>query len=251
MRQNILITGASSGLGMEMARQFAAMGRNLALCARRTDRLDALRDELLAKHPNIRIFTRVLDVNKHDDVFTVFRAFEADLGRIDRVVVNAGIGKGMSIGTGHFEANRMTLETNMIAALAQCEAACEIFRKQNAGHLVCVSSMTSLRGFPKTVTSYAASKAALASLSDGIRLDLRRTPIRVSTLMPGYIESEMTAQSRSKKIAMVDVVTGTRSLVNAMEREVTRAYLPRWPWAFMAPFMRLLPEGLWARLNGS
>src|SRR5688572_779661 len=131
MRQTILITGASSGLGRGMAREFAKLGRDLALCARRTDRLDELKAELVANHPGIRVFVRALDVNDYDQVFEVFRAFAQDLGTLDRVIVNAGIGKGQPIGTGFFWANRKTAETNFVAALAQCEAAVEIFRKQN------------------------------------------------------------------------------------------------------------------------
>ena len=75
IRQNILITGASSGLGRGMAVEFARMGRNLALCARRTDRLEALRDELLMINPGISVFLRALNVDDHDQVFEVFKAF--------------------------------------------------------------------------------------------------------------------------------------------------------------------------------
>jgi NADP-dependent 3-hydroxy acid dehydrogenase YdfG len=105
-RTNILITGASSGLGEGMARQFAARGRNLALCARRADRLEELRSELLVAHPEITVSARELDVTDHDAVFTVFEQFADDLGGLDRVIVNAGMGKGASLGTGHFRANR-------------------------------------------------------------------------------------------------------------------------------------------------
>ncbi|MCK2169418.1 SDR family oxidoreductase, partial [Thalassospira xiamenensis] len=138
----ILITGASSGLGMGMARRFAAMGRDLALCARRLDKLEALKNELEQAHPTITVAIRPLDVNDYEQVFDVFRAFKAELGRLDRIIVNAGIGKGQPLGTGHFQANRQTAETNFVAALAQCEAAMEIFREQNSGHLVVVSSMS-------------------------------------------------------------------------------------------------------------
>src|SRR5689334_14754098 len=117
-RTNILITGASSGLGAAMARRFAAMDRNLALCARRTDRLDALADELRSANPSITVAVRRLDVTDHDAVFETFRAFDVDLGGLDRVVVNAGVGKGAPLGTGHFAANRQTAETNFIAAVA-------------------------------------------------------------------------------------------------------------------------------------
>src|SRR5437879_2201105 len=123
MRKNILITGASSGLGEEMARQFAAKGRNLALAARRTDALDRLRDELIKAHPEIIVSTARLDVTDYDAVFTVFRAFAEEFGTLDRVIVNAGLGKGQPIGTGSFHANKQTAETNFLGALAQCEAA--------------------------------------------------------------------------------------------------------------------------------
>ena len=181
-RQNILITGASSGLGEGMAREFAAMGRNLALCARRVDRLVELKAELEAKHPGVKVLVRPLDVNQHEQVFEVFRAFKQDLGQIDRVIVNAGLGKGQPIGKGRFDANLQTAQTNFIAALAQCEAAVEIFRAQNSGHLVSISSMSAMRGLPRNLTTYAATKAGLAALTEGIRADLLgRLPDSIGT----------------------------------------------------------------------
>ena len=87
VRQNILITGASSGLGEGMAREFAGLGRNLALCARRTDRLEALRDELQAAAPQIRVSLHALDVNDHEAVFRVVRACAEEFGSLDRVIV--------------------------------------------------------------------------------------------------------------------------------------------------------------------
>jgi len=105
VRQNILITGASSGLGKGMAIEFAKMGRNLALCARRVENLELLKQELLTINPEIKVFIRSLDVNDHDQVFEVVKAFAEDLGSLDRVIVNAGMGKGASIGTGYFKAN--------------------------------------------------------------------------------------------------------------------------------------------------
>lgn len=248
MRKNILITGASSGLGRGMAREYAAMGRDLALCARRVERLDELKSELAAAHPNIRVFTRTLDVTQYDQVFEVFKAFKADLGTLDRVIVNAGIGKGQPVGTGYFRANRQTAETNFIAALAQCEAAVEIFREQQSGHLVTISSMSALRGMRGNVTAYAASKAALATLAEGIRADLIRTPIRVSTIFPGYIRSEINEKVK-KTPFIVDTETGSRALVAAIEREPSEAYVPRWPWTALGFLMKRLPLSALARVT--
>src|SRR4051794_35830365 len=121
MRQRTLITGASSGLGAEMARQFAARGVDLGLCARRVERLEELRAEILAAHPERTVVIRALDVDDHDAVFRVIREIADELGGLDRVIVNAGVGKGAPIGTGRFDANKATMTTNLVSALAQCE----------------------------------------------------------------------------------------------------------------------------------
>ncbi|MBM7060714.1 SDR family oxidoreductase [Pseudomonas sp. UL073] len=238
-RKTVLITGASSGLGAGMAREFAARGYDLALCARRTERLEALREELGGRH-GVRIEVRALDVNDHEQVFAVFREFAALFGQLERIVVNAGIGEGRRIGTGHFETNKRTAETNFIAALAQCEAAVEIFRQQNAGHLVIISSMSAMRGLPKHLTTYAASKAAVAHLGEGIRAELLHTPIRVSTLFPGYIRTDLNAGAKHLPFA-VDEATGCRALVRSIEREPGNACVPGWPWSLMGVLMRTLP----------
>ena len=104
----ILITGASSGLGEEMARQFADLGYDLGLAARRTDRLEALKAEIVARHPDRRVELKALDVNDDDAVFRVFKEIAADFGSLDRVIINAGLGKGAPLGTGRYDANRQT-----------------------------------------------------------------------------------------------------------------------------------------------
>jgi short-subunit dehydrogenase len=247
MRRNIVITGASSGLGEGMAREFAAKGRNLALCARRVDRLTALADELRATHPAITVVTRELDVNDHDKVFAVFKEFRAELGTIDRVIVNAGLGKGQPLGAGYFEANRQTAQTNFVAALAQCEAAMEIFTEQRAGHLVMVSSFSALRGMPRNLTTYAASKAAAAALAEGIRAQTLGSEITVTTLLPGYIESEMTGRA-GKTPLMTGAEKGAKALVKAIEREQAKAYVPAWPWSPLSVVVRFAPLALVRKL---
>ncbi|WP_340678235.1 SDR family oxidoreductase, partial [Paraglaciecola sp.] len=154
-RQNILITGASSGLGKGMAIEFAKVGRNLALCARRVERLEQLKTELLAINPEINIFIRALDVDNHEQVFELIKAFADDMGGLDRVIVNAGMGKGASVGTGYFYANKQTAITNFVSTLAQCEAAMQLFRAQNSGHLVTISSVSAVRGARRAMTVYA------------------------------------------------------------------------------------------------
>jgi short-subunit dehydrogenase len=244
----ILITGASSGLGAEMARQFAAKGHDLALCARRTDRLEELRSEILTAYPARRVELRGLDVNDDAQVFEVFRAFRDDFGGLDRVVVNAGVGKGAPIGTGRYDANRETAMTNFVAALAQAEAAMEIFRAQDAGHLVLVSSMSAMRGMPKSMTVYAATKAALSHLGEGLQYELLGKPIKVTVLHCGYIASEMNESVAQQVRFMVPTEDGVRSMVAAIEKEKAHAYVPPLPWTALAPVMKHTPLPVLKRL---
>lgn len=243
--KTVLITGASSGLGEAMARIFASLGYNLAICARRAERLEQLKAELMDRYADIRIEYRVLDVTDYDAIFEVFDAFAADFGHIDRVVVNAGVGESRRIGKGRFETNRRTAEINFISALAQCEAAMKIFRAQNSGHLVVISSMSAMRGLPKHMTTYGASKAGLAYLAEGIRADmlLEKLPIKVSTIYPGYIRTEINTNAKPLPFE-VDADTGTKAIVAAIESGVAGACVPSLPWSIVGQAMKHLPLGI-------
>jgi short-subunit dehydrogenase len=251
MRPNTLITGASSGLGEGMARHLAASGHHLAITARRVERLEALKAELVAAHPGIKVSVHALDVNDHDAVFRVFGEAAAELGGLDRVIVNAGLGKGGRIGTGKFDANRETAMTNFVAALAQCEAAMQHFYERKAGHLVVISSVSAMRGMPSSMTTYAATKAAVAHLAEGIRSDLlnrKGLDIKVTTLYPGYIASEMNDQVEQEQRLMVDTKTGTAAMVKCIEKEVGEASVPAWPWAPIGKVMKHAPLSVVRRL---
>ena len=105
MAKTILITGASSGIGAGMAREFAQKGYNLAICARRLERLETLKQDLESKY-GVKVIAKTLDVTHYDQVFEVFRAFKQEFGSIDRIIVNAGVGEGRRIGKGNFEINK-------------------------------------------------------------------------------------------------------------------------------------------------
>lgn len=223
-----------------MARAFAAKGRDLALCARRVDRLDELKAELTRRYPNITVAIAALDVNDHDQVPKVFAELSDELGGIDRVIVNAGIGKGAPLGSGKLWANKATIETNLVSALVQIEAALEMFKAAGSGHLVLISSVLGNKGVPGVKAAYAASKAGVTSLSESLRAEYASGPIKVTVVEPGYIESEMTGESNTTML-MVDTDTGVRHMVNAIERESGRAIVPGWPWIPLVALLRVLP----------
>src|SRR4051795_8391397 len=232
-----------------MARRFAGMGRDLALAARRTDRLELLRKELLGARPDIRVETAALDIDDPDDVARLIPELADRLGGFDRVIANAGIGKGASVGTGKAWANRATLATNVLGTHATCEAAMELFRAQGAGHLVVISSVASVRGMKGSRNAYGASKAALNALAEGIRSDVLGSRIVVTTILPGFIATDINPGRRSPFPA--DLETGVDALVTAIEREPAKAYVPQWPWRPISALLRVLPLSAVRRLTGA
>ena len=112
-----------------------------------------------------------------------------------------------------------------------------------AGHLVTIASVAAIRGLPRYQTVYAATKAGLASLTEGIRADLWDTPINVSAIFPGYIESDISSGA-SKRMFLVDTATGCRALVHAIERERPKASCHRGRGRRSRSLMRTRRSGL-------
>jgi NAD(P)-dependent dehydrogenase (short-subunit alcohol dehydrogenase family) len=128
-----------------------------------------------------------------------------------------------------------------------CEAAMEIFRRQGAGHLVLISSVASLRGMRGSRNVYGASKAAVNALAEGIRSDVWGSDIRVSSILPGYIETDLNVGRRG--LFTVPYDKGVDALVAVVEREPARDYVPRGPWRAIAVLMRVLPLGVVRRFT--
>lgn len=248
LRRRILITGASSGLGAEMARLWAGDGRDLALCARRTSELERLRDELLTRHPDRTVVVRALDVLDPEATSEVFGDCAAALGGLDRVVANAGVASGGPVGRGFAAANRLVAQTNFVGMLNQAESAVSLFRQLGTGHLVVMSSMSALRGMGGSMNVYSATKSGVAALAEGLRSELWHSLITVSAIHPGYVETPMAERFPRKRLS-VNVVEGTAQIVAAIEREPARAYVPA-RWAALAMPMKVLPLGAFRRVAG-
>ncbi len=139
--------------------------------------------------------------------------------------------------------------TNFVGALAQTEAALEVFRAQDAGHLVMISSMSAMRGMPKTITTYAATKAGVAHLAEGVRADVLGTPIAVTVIYPGYIRSEMNEKVTSAPF-MVSTEKGVAAIVEAVEKEKAHAHVPPWPWVPLGFALKHLPLPVARRFMG-
>ena len=239
MSQSILITGASSGIGRQLAIEFAARGYRLALTARRLDALATLRAELQTRHPGLAVETAALDVQRTAEVAPAVEALATALGGLDIVVANAGIGDTGLVGTGGFARDAAVIQTNVLGAMATLDAAVALFRRQQRGQLVAISSVAAARGMPGA-GAYCASKAALAVYADSIRHELYGTGIAVTTLYPGFIDTPLN-NHMTRRPFLVTVEDGGRRMADLIERRVGQAAVPRWPWTAVMTLLRHAP----------
>jgi short-subunit dehydrogenase len=239
------LTGASSGIGQALAPELAARGYDLVLAARRSDSLEQVKSVIAARFPQRRVEVRALDVTRYDDVQDAIAASAAEHGGLDLVIANAGIGSTNAVGHGNFAADRAVIETNVLGAMATIDAAVALFLKQNRGQIVVISSVAAFRGLPGA-GSYSASKAAIAVFADAVRAELHGTPIRVTTLFPGYIDTPINQDMKSRPF-LVSVDKGARIIADLIERGVQTSTVPVYPWNLVGRLLRVLPTGMLAK----
>lgn len=244
MADSILITGASSGLGWQMAVEFARRGYRLALTARRLDKLDELK-QLLERDYGAEVWLAELDVTDAQAVQQTLAAAAEHFGGLHKVIANAGIGYSQRIGKLDFDKVKATIDTNVIGFMATVDAAVRLFKGQGYGHLVAISSVAGFRGLPGS-GAYSASKAAVTSYTESLRLELRRHNIDVTLLWPGYIDTPINQAARARPFC-ISLEKGGCILADRIEQKVARATVPRWPWALVARLLRWLPDALLAR----
>lgn len=248
MKQTVVITGASSGIGRALALEFAARGYHLGLAARRLELLDQLRDEVRTLHPDPlrRIEISALDVDQPNIVAAVMQSLFASLGRVDIVVVNAGVNRFTPVGRGKLVQATQVIQTNLIGAMASAEAAIDHFLDQGAGQLVGISSLASLQAIPKQ-GAYCASKAGFSIYLDAARMELKRKNIAVCQILPGFVLTDIVPNMAKYPFA-VSATQAAREAVTLIEKRKAVGIVPGFPWNWLRPFLGHVPDALWRRL---
>jgi NAD(P)-dependent dehydrogenase (short-subunit alcohol dehydrogenase family) len=247
--QRVFITGASSGLGAALAREYAAQGATLGLAARRGDTLRELADSL----PNAerhRIYP--LDVNDHAALATAAADFIAAQNGIDIVIANAGISRGtLTEYTEDLPAFEQVFATNVTAAVATFTPFIAVMQKQaeagDAGcRLVGISSVAGVRGLPGA-GAYSASKAAVRVYCESLRLEMKPSGIKVVTIAPGYIDTPMTQVNTYAMPFLMPAAKFAQQTVATIDSGTSYRVIP-WQMGWVAKLLRLLPNGLYDRL---
>jgi short-subunit dehydrogenase len=242
--KSVFITGASSGIGLALAREFAARGFALVLAARRLDSLESLQKEIVARHPQAVVHSFALDVTRYDDVFTVVDAAAKQLGSLDIVIANAGIGSAGRVGDDNFERHRAMIETNVIGAMATCDAAVKLFKQQGSGQLVVISSVAAFRGLPGSAP-YSASKAAIATYAEAIRAETYGSNLKVTVIYPGFIDTPIN-QSNPNRPFLIAPSRGAKLIADKIERGVQSAVVPAFPWVLVKWLAKAIPTSMLA-----
>lgn len=246
MARKMLITGASSGIGKALAFEAAARGYALGLTARRSGELEKIRDAIMKKESNAVVAVRKLDVTDYDDVAPALLGIADELGGLDIVVANAGIGLGDRVGKGEFEKARRTIETNLTGAIATIDAAASYFYDRGSGHIVGISSVAAFRGLPRSA-SYSATKAGLAIYLEALRAESRGRNLDVTVLYPGFIDTPLNDMLPSRPF-LISVEKGAGIIARLIEKRVASSTVPVFPWNVVSRILKLLPTGIIAKL---
>ncbi len=239
-----LITGASSGIGRALALDLAARGCRVGLVARRVAALEDLAGQ-------IRAAGGVAgweggDVGDRDDVHRAAAGLADRLGPADLVVANAGIGLPTTLEPMNIEVIERTFRVNVLGAIYTVEATLPAMLAAGRGQVVAISSLAGFQAMPGE-SAYCASKAALTTYMDGLRIQLRPRGVAVTTVCPGFVRTPMTEADPYIKLFEMDAAAAARRIVRAIERRVKVVRFP-WPTDALVRMVRFAPDWLKARI---
>lgn len=185
--KTIFITGATSGIGEGCARKFAAMGSNLILNGRNTEKLESLKKELTTQ--GVEVLTLPFDVRDRKAMQQAVDSLQGQWKHVDALINNAGLVIGMDKEhEGSLDEWDIVIDTNFKALLAMTRLIVPGMVKRGCGHVINIGSIAGDAAYAGG-SVYCATKAAVKALSDGLRIDLVDTPVRVTNIKPGMVET--------------------------------------------------------------
>ena len=234
----VLISGASSGIGRALAIELARRGAAVGLLARRQDLLREVVREIEAHGGKASALpTDVTDANA---VRAAVSALQSDFGPIDLLIANAGVGATIAAGKLEPEGVAKVFSVNVMGVVNCATAVIPQMTERGRGQLAVISSLAAYRGLPKSA-AYCASKAAISSLFESLRLDLQPQGINVTIIYPGFIKTPLTAGRQAKLPFLLEVDYAARKMIGAIEKR-KKSYAFPWQLATIVRAGMIMPN---------
>ena len=238
----VFITGASSGIGLALAAEYARRGATLGLVARRGEALAGFRQA----HPQHSISIYPVDVRDAEALAEAAAQFIAEHGMPDVVIANAGISRGAVTGHGDLRTFREVMDVNYFGMVATFEPFAAAMADAKRGTLVGIASVAGVRGLPGS-GAYSASKAAALKYLEALRVEMRPKGVSVVTIAPGYIRTPMTEHNPYPMPFLMDADRFAAKVANAIARGTRFAVFP-WQMRVTATLLHGMPRWLYDRL---
>lgn len=242
--QVAVITGASSGIGWEVAKLLAAEGAKVGLIARRRDKLDELAGEIRKAGGTAAIATA--DVGDREQIHAAVAEVAGELGPIDLLIANAGVGMPTQLNPMNMDDIEQMFRINVLGVIYTLEAGLPDMLRRGKGHIVAVSSAAAKKGLPGE-SAYCATKAAVNNYMEGLRIQLRKHNILATTICPGFVRTPMTAPNKFRMPWLMDADEAAQRIVTALKRKRKFLLFP-WQMRFLMWLSFWAPD--WAIARG-
>lgn len=243
--KKVLITGASSGIGADLALYLASLKASLVLLARRKDKLEQIQKQAInLGSPEVLIYEA--DVRDQKRLNNIAQEVLSKWGFVDIIVANAGLGGLNPAENFSLEIDEEIMGVNYHGMVNTLMPFVPSMIARRSGHLVGVSSLAAFRGLPGA-SSYSASKRAQAIFLESLRVDLRKYSIAVTSVHPGFVDSEMTRHDAFPMPFKISTRASSICIGNALAKKKPALLYP-WPMALFVRINRLLPNFIYDRL---
>jgi short-subunit dehydrogenase len=237
--KNILLTGASSGIGYALAKKLAQENCNIALLSRRIRILENLADELTIFGGNI--FALKCDIGNKKNVKEAFVEVKNRFGKIDIAILNAAIGYRGAVKSNEDKFEEV-IRINLLGLIYCVEELLEDFKNNKGGTIVGVSSLTDTRGYPLS-SYYSASKAGVSHYLESLRIELKPYKIKVLTVKPGFVKTPMTDKNEFYMPFLIGVEKAASIIIKGIKKEKGIIQFP-FPIVFGSKVLKIMPDFL-------
>ena len=236
--KNVMITGASSGIGRGLAVELSRRGARVGLIARRADTLTEIVNEIEAA--NGKALAIPADVTNAESVSAAADRLRSEFGPIDLLIANAGVGATVDAAELKGSTVAGVINVNVLGAANSVSAVVPEMVKRGSGHLVVISSLAAYRGLPKSA-AYCASKAAVSAFFESLRLDLQPRGIDVTIIHPGFIKTPLTAGRHAQMPFLMELDDAVAKIISAIEKR-KKSYAFPWQLATVVRAGMIMPN---------